>query len=49
MNSRRLMPGMGTSPYALSACQPSCARFLRTSNLPQGDRQVLGANLNCSE
>jgi hypothetical protein len=45
MNSRRLMPGI----YALSACQPSCARFLRTSNLPQGDRQVLGANLNCSE
>jgi hypothetical protein len=35
-------------PYALSAAGP-CARFSAASNLPQGGRQVLGADLNCSE
>ncbi len=40
INSRRPMPNMGTSsPESVS----------RTLSLPQGDRRVLWADLNCSE
>jgi hypothetical protein len=43
MNSRRFMPDIGLPP---AWRRQSVHRAL---NLPQGDRQVLGANLNCSE
>jgi hypothetical protein len=43
------MQGMVISPYALYQPANRRALVLRTSNLPQGYRQVLGANLNCSE
>jgi hypothetical protein len=50
MNSRRFMSSMGDFlPYALSARRPTRALGFRTSNLPQGGRQVLGADLNCPE
>jgi len=49
MNSRRLMPDMGLPPaQEWSADKPKWSFYCRL-NLPQSDRQVLGANLNRSE
>jgi hypothetical protein len=51
MKSRRFLSNMGDCfPYALSARGDRTVRSVyRTLNLPQGGRQVLGADLNCSE
>jgi hypothetical protein len=50
MNSRRLMPNMGTSSPVVWRCRHRAHRpVYRTLSLPQSGRQVLGSDLNRSE
>src|SRR5438128_6999610 len=51
MNLRRLMQGMAVLPRRSDHQQPTkqSGSVYRTFSLPPGDRQVLGADLNCSE
>src|SRR6516164_5347351 len=50
MNSRRFMSGMGTfSPMRYQPADRPVRSVFRTSNLGQRGRQVLGADLKCSE
>jgi hypothetical protein len=50
MNSRRFMSSMGTSsPCAISAADRPVRTVFNSCNLGQRGRQVLGANLKCSE
>jgi len=50
MNSRRFMLNMGTSsPVAWRRRHRAWRSVYRTLSLPQSSRQVLGADLNCSE
>src|SRR5262249_54003460 len=50
MKSRRFMSSIGDFlPYALSEPPTGPCSVFRSFSLPQGGRQVLGANLKCSE